>query len=42
MKIISIVGAQPNFIKIAPIIWAIDKYNKSVDVSRNVLAIERQ
>jgi len=33
MKIISVVGARPNFIKIAPIIRAIDKHNGSVDVS---------
>jgi len=33
MKIISIVGTRPNFIKIAPIIRAIDKHNKSVHVS---------
>lgn len=28
MKIISVVGARPNFMKIAPFIRAIDKYNK--------------
>jgi len=33
MKIISIVGARPNFMKISPIIRVIDKHNKSVDVS---------
>ena len=27
MKIISVVGARPNFMKIAPFIRAIDKYN---------------
>lgn len=30
MKIISVVGARPNFMKIAPFIRAIDKYNKSL------------
>lgn len=34
MKIISVVGARPNFIKIAPITRAIDKHNESVTVSR--------
>lgn len=29
MKIISVVGARPNFMKIAPFIRAIDKYNKN-------------
>jgi len=33
MEIISVVGARPNFMKIAPIIREIDKHNKSVDVS---------
>jgi len=35
LRIISVVGARPNFIKIAPIIRAIDKHNKSVNVSRS-------
>ena len=34
-RIISVVGARPNFIKIAPIIRAINKHNKSVNVSRS-------
>lgn len=29
MKILSVVGARPNFMKIAPIMLAIEKYNKS-------------
>lgn len=33
LRIISVVGARPNFIKIAPIIRAIDKHNDSVNVS---------
>jgi len=33
MKIISVVGARPNFMKIAPIIRATDKHNKSVNLS---------
>jgi len=33
LRIISVVGARPNFIKIAPIIRAIDKHNNSVSVS---------
>lgn len=28
MKIISVVGARPNFMKIAPIIREIDKFNR--------------
>lgn len=31
MKIISIVGARPNFMKIAPFVKAINSYNKSAD-----------
>jgi len=34
MKIISVVGARPNFMKIAPIIKAIEKHNKSIGDSR--------
>ena len=30
MKIISVVGARPNFMKIAPFIKAIEEYNKSI------------
>ncbi|MBA7490795.1 UDP-2,3-diacetamido-2,3-dideoxy-D-glucuronate 2-epimerase [subsurface metagenome] len=41
MKIISVVGVRPNFIKIAPIIRAIDKHNKSVNVSRLTSHISR-
>ncbi|GAH57854.1 unnamed protein product [marine sediment metagenome] len=33
LRIVSVVGARPNFIKIAPIIRAIDKHNNSVNVS---------
>jgi len=35
MKIISVVGARPNFIKIAPIIRAIDKQNEFINASRS-------
>lgn len=35
MKLINVVGTRPNFIKIAPIIRAIDKYNKCIHVSRH-------
>ena len=31
MKLINVVGARPNFIKIAPIVRAIDKHNKGID-----------
>nr|MDA3890357.1 hypothetical protein [Salinivirgaceae bacterium] len=31
MKIISVVGARPNFMKIAPFINAIEEYNKNID-----------
>ncbi len=32
MKIISVVGARPNFMKIAPFIKAIEEYNKNIDI----------
>ncbi len=35
MKIISVVGARPNFMKIAPFIRAVDKHNLTVRNSRN-------
>ncbi len=31
MKIISVVGARPNFMKIAPFIRAIEKHNAGVE-----------
>ncbi len=34
MKLINVVGARPNFIKIAPIIRVIDKHNKCIDFLR--------
>jgi len=34
MKIISVVGARPNFMKIAPFIRAIENHNKSISLSR--------
>jgi len=37
MKILSVVGARPNFMKIAPFIRAVDKYNKSDIHKKNVL-----
>jgi len=33
MKIISVVGARPNFMKIAPFIKAIEEYNKNIKQS---------
>ena len=33
MKIISVVGARPNFMKIAPFIRAIEQYNKTLSPS---------
>ena len=35
MKLINVVGTRPNFIKIAPIIRAIDKHNKYIYSSRH-------
>ena len=38
MKIISIVGARPNFMKIAPFINAINEYNsKNIDKIEHLL-----
>ena len=34
LRIVSVVGARPNFIKMAPLIRAIDKHNKSVNTLR--------
>jgi UDP-N-acetylglucosamine 2-epimerase (non-hydrolysing) len=34
MKILSVVGARPNFMKIAPVISAINEYNKKIIASR--------
>ena len=39
MKVISVVGARPNFMKIAPFIKAIEQYNKTIGHS-NLRAIE--
>ena len=33
MKIISVVGARPNFMKIAPFIKAINQYNETLNLS---------
>jgi len=41
LRLISVVGARPNFIKIAPIIRAIDKHNESVNVSRPTSHLSR-
>ncbi len=35
MKIISVVGARPNFMKIAPFIKAIEEYNANVSANKN-------
>ena len=35
MKIINVVGARPNFMKIAPIIRAVKKHNDTIDSSQN-------
>jgi UDP-N-acetylglucosamine 2-epimerase (non-hydrolysing) len=37
MKIVSIVGARPNFMKIAPFVRAIQSYNQAISQSRNPL-----
>ena len=34
MKIISVVGARPNFMKIAPFVRAIEKHNQSGRICR--------
>lgn len=34
MKVISVVGARPNFIKVAPLIEAINKYNRDISSER--------
>ena len=38
MKIISVVGARPNFMKIAPFIKAIDEYNKLISHTSSLIA----
>lgn len=35
MKIISVVGTRPNFIKIAPLVRATDKYNSQFSINNN-------
>jgi UDP-N-acetylglucosamine 2-epimerase (non-hydrolysing) len=35
MKLINVVGARPNFMKIAPLMWTIDKYNATTS-SQNI------
>ena len=40
MKIISVVGARPNFMKISPFIKAIDKFNNSNNQINNITRIE--
>jgi len=34
MKIISVVGARPNFMKIAPFIHEINRYNSQTDTEK--------
>ena len=36
MKILSVVGARPNFMKVAPIIREIDRYNRDIPASKKI------